>query len=204
MTKDDNLLSNLRRDIAPPGDLEDRVVAALDERGLLDGGNRPGSVVWRPALAAAASIAILVVGVVLGRVTAPATVPAGTLTGAETDVYALLLYENPEYDPPTGAEAGTRYREYSQWVAEAYDRRQFITGEDLETSAGWLISPARNGPTVTPATTVAEGAPLSGIFFIRADGPEHALELARQLPHLAHGGKVVVQKTIPTISPPGD
>lgn len=201
MTQDDPLLSRLSRDLDPPADLEDRVVTALDERRLLGGHRRHGST-RRLALAAAASVAILAIGVVLGRATAPSTAPAGTLTGAETDVYALLLYENADYVPPTGAEAGTRYREYSLWVAEAYKREQFITGEDLEAERGWLLSPSGDGPRIESAATVEEAAPLSGIFFIRADGPEHALALARELPHLSHGGKVVVQKTVPTVTPP--
>lgn len=198
-------LAKLDREIAPPVELEDRVVGELSRRGLIGDGHPEERLGWRSmraALAAAAAVAVLALGVLIGRVTQePGAVP-GTLTGAENDLYALLLYETPGYDAPSAAEARSRYSEYSRWVGEAYQRDQFVTGEDLEVGEGWLIKPTPNGPVVESASAVAAGAPLSGIFFIRADSAEHALELARALPHLRHGGQVVVQKTIPTVEAP--
>jgi hypothetical protein len=187
--------------MTPPDGLEDRVVEALEQRGLFGAPmlRRPA---LRLALAAAAGVALLAFGITIGRFSVESQTPGGTLTGAETDVYALLLFENESYDAPAGAELMSRYSEYSHWVAQARERDQFITGEDLEVSEGWLIQPSQAGPQVEPATTIAENAPLSGVFFIRADNPDHALQLARELPHLMHGGKVLVQRTLPTTSPP--
>ncbi len=191
-------------DAAPPDDLEDRIVAALNERGLLHDaarspGSRPGWRMMRASLATAACAALLAIGVLIGRHT---TEPPLSLTGAESDLYALLLFETDGYDAPSGAEAATRYGEYSRWVYDAVQRGQFVTGEDLVADSGWLLVPSPEGPTASKGVASAGGAPLSGIFFIRAESPEQALELARALPHLKHGGQVVVQKTIPTDTPP--
>ncbi|MDX1556615.1 MAG: hypothetical protein R3212_11355 [Xanthomonadales bacterium] len=202
MPGDDKLLSSLPREILPPEELEDEVVNALAERGLLGGPARKQPFRWGIPLAAAASVGLLVLGALIGRATAPADFLEGTVTGTDNNVYALLLFENPGYDAPEGPELMARYGEYNRWVATAYQRQQFLAGEDLEASEGWLIGPSESGPVIEPGVALEHGAPLSGVFFIRADHPEQALELASALPHLNHGGKVVVQRTVPTVSPP--
>lgn len=186
----------LDRELSPPPALENRVVAALRDKDLLLPGSRNlrfGWRVMRASLAAAACIGILGIGVLIGQAITPAA-----LTGAETDLYAVLLYETENYDRAEGDEALQRYSEYSQWVAGARAREQFVDGHDLVVERGWRID-----PTGTVETTGSpEAAPMSGFFIIRAEGPEQALSLVQSIPHVAHGGTVVLQKTIPTATPP--
>lgn len=204
----EDLSNKLPVEMAPPDELEERVVDALYDRRLLRRESppvRPQQAGWRMmryALATAAALALVAFGVLLGRATLE-TAPGGTLTGAEDNLYALLLYETPGYDRPGAAEARLRYDEYSQWVGEAYAREQFVTGEDLEVDRGWRVTPGTGAiPIIEPTGAQAPAAPLSGIFFIRANDPDEALDLALTLPHLRHGGEVIVQKTIPTVTPP--
>lgn len=196
--------SRLAKEIESPPGLEDRIVNVLSSRGLIRRErSRARTLGWRgvqAALAAAACTALVAIGFFLGRITNDG--PGSVLTGSARDLYALLLYETEGYDRPTGAEAMTRYSEYSRWVAEARHRKQFVTGEDLDVDRGWLVMPSPDGSAVEPATSVGGDAPLSGIFFIRAKDMEHALELAQALPHIKHGGSVLVQKTVPTDTPP--
>lgn len=198
----DEALRALAQEMTPPAGLEERVVASLSERGLLSdaGAPAPAAARWRAPLAVAACLGLVALGMIIGRMTG-SPVPT-SLTGAETDLYALLLYETDGYDRPSGAVAAQRYGEYSRWVADARRREQFVTGEDLVVERGWLLTPSGGEPTVTEATALAQGAPLSGIFFIRADDAQAALALARELPHLKHGGSVLVQKTQRTDVPP--
>lgn len=201
----------LAREMPPPPELEDRVVAALHRRGLLvgEGGGTGTGGPWlrlRPWAAAAAATLLLVAGAAAGRLSAPAAtdpVAPAALTGAATDLYALLLYETSGYseDPAGQAEL---YSAYSAWVREAVVRDQFAGGEDLEVARGWVLESDPDGEEVTPGVSPEGGPALSGLFFIRADSHEQALELARELPHLRNGGQVVVQKTLPTASPPGN
>ena len=193
----------------PPAELEDRVVESLLRRNLIRPSSRqlaiaPGARVWGTLLKTAACFALVAMGVVIGRMSLAGgpTAPAA-LSGAETDLYAFLLYETAGYDRPLGDEARGRYQEYSRWVAEARQRGLFVAGEDLEVERGWLLPPAGGQAQIVNATSISADAPLSGIFFIRADDDEQALDLALELPHLRHGGRVLVQKTIPTDSPPG-
>ena len=184
--------------------MEDKVVKELLAEGLIQrhrASSGTGSS-WRSIptpVALAAGILLMVVGFGIGRLGGGES-PA-TLTGAETDLYALLLFETEDYIP-TGTDAVARYGEYSSWVAEARRRRQFVTGQALEVERGWLVSSADGQPEVQSATSVGSGAPLGGLFFIQADSPEAALELAESLPHVRYGGSVLVQKTVPTDQPP--
>lgn len=188
-------LARLPGTLQPPGGLEDRVVAELRGRGLLPA--RRARV--RPGLAVAATLAAFALGALAGWLAAPL---GGSFSNPEGGLYALLLYETPGYLPPRGEELTVRYREYSTWVAEARRRGQFVTGEDLEVAQAWRLAPAAGEVMVTSGVAADQPAPLSGLFLVRADAPEQALELARALPHLRHGGQVIVQRTIPTDTPP--
>lgn len=199
--------SSLPVEMEPPIALEDRVVNALVRRGMIRP-DRPVtkySLGWRAvraSLAAAACATILAVGVFIGRASTE-QIPGSltNLTGAETDLYALLLFETDSYDRPSAQEALTRYGEYSEWIALAREREQFVTGEDFDADRGWLIAPEDGGVAVSETVRVAGGPPLSGVLFVRADHHDDALRLARALPHVRHGGSVLVQKTIRTDVP---
>lgn len=202
------LRSSLPVEIDPPASLEDRTVGLLRRRGLLETARARAAVTngWRgvrASFAIAACVAVLALGVVLGRMSVYTESPVpGTLTGAETDLYALLLFETRGYDRPSGAEALARYSEYSEWIAIARERDQFVTGEDLDVGEGWLLAPSASGVDVQQRLVTDQSAPLSGVLFIRAEDSGKALQLAKALPHIRHGGEVVVQKTRRTDLPP--
>ncbi len=196
-------------EVNPPADLEQQVVQELLDQKLirserLGDTTSLGWLTMRASLATAACIAFLAIGVLIGRsaVFGP-SLPTAVLTGAETDLYALLLFETAGYNPPNLSERIERFDEYSKWVAKARARGQFVTGEDLEVDRGWAVF-SSDGALTTELSVSIDGAPLSGMFFIRAKDENHALEIARELPHVRHGGTVLVQKTIPTNVPPSD
>ena len=213
--RDPSPWKDLPHEMSPPPELEQRVTDELHERGLL---RRKESSVRRRLWAAAAAVALLAAGFLLGRST---HVESGSAVGSVETApgkYALLLYETEGYDRPSGPEAVTRYGEYSRWVAEASRREdlaeqvrqvaearargQFVTGEDLRVDEGRVIAPGKAGPRVEPGVEPGASAPLSGVFVITARDYEHAVSLAAELPHLTHGGRVVVQRIVPTEQPP--
>jgi len=89
----------LATEMEPPADLENRVVETLRNRGLIGANLSPVSrhVGWRAmraSLAAAACVALVAIGIFIGRNLQDRELPlAAALTGGETDLYALLLYE---------------------------------------------------------------------------------------------------------------
>lgn len=199
--EENELLRRLPLEAAPPPELEDRVVDALLSRDLLRGRNvaRGSRASWRGGLLrAAAVVALLGAGFVTGRLGALRPSEGGTGGEVAAARYALLLYETEEFRPASGAEEAARYHEYSHWVAWAREREQFVTGEDLAVDEGRVLTPAGEGPTVESGVAPKERASLSGVFLIEASDLDDAVELARRLPHLEHGGQVVVQRVVPT------
>lgn len=198
-----DFLDALQQEITPPSHLQGRVVSALKREGLLpEEQKQPLSMAWlslRVTLAAAACLFVFTAGVLLGRSDNVAIDSAlSSLIGNETDLYAVLLYETQDYSVAGPEEELGLYQEYNRWIAQAREREQFVTGEDLEVDRGWLVAPAAESPRIEPATAIAANAPLSGIFFLRANSDDEVLSLVQEIPHVRFGGQVLVQKTIPT------
>lgn len=196
--RDEPRADSLPLEMDPPDELETRVVRALESRDLLR--QRPAPVPsstprW-VALAAGLAAAFL-----LGRMSAPSPEADGTTpVPLQPAQYALVLYETDDFDRGPG-EARARYDAYSRWVAEARARGQFITGEDLSVD-GYSLSPSGSEILVDATAATSPGAVLSGVFLVTAPDDEGALELARALPHLRYGGRVAVQRVVPTDVPP--
>lgn len=201
---------DLPSEMQPPPALEKRVWKALAQRGLVDEApSTPARLrlrgrFRRPTSSAATLIAaslLVALGFLLGK--AVSRDPVGAPT-PNVEKYALLLYEGRSYDRAEGEELMARYDEYSQWVAKARRRGQFVTGEDLSVEDGWIVAPgeADGPPRQEPGISSSDGAALSGLFVVTAPSYVEAVELARGLPHVRHGGEVVVQRILPTEEPP--
>ena len=149
-----------------PEDLEDRVVAALRREALIVPVMRRH---WTGRVAAAALlIALLVAGPMLVR---PGTAER------PGNMYMLALYSGDAY---VAAAPGVRASEYGRWArsrAQAVVEGAELTGR-----------PALLGSATDP------GSVLSGYFIVRASDDADALAIARTVPHLRHGGTVVVRR----------
>ncbi|MFN7942170.1 MAG: YciI family protein [Thermoanaerobaculia bacterium] len=164
----------------PPPELEDRVVAALAERGWLRREHRPPTSPrrWAPLAAVLATAAL---AFWLGRASAPAR-PAAAPVAAR---FLLLLWEGPGFPHREGADAAL-VAEYSRWARQ-------------ETAAGRLES----GEKLGDASAIAGPAPargdrVAGFFLVRAADLAAAAEVARRSPHVAHGGSVEVRPIVET------
>lgn len=205
-TRPDLAVDGLPLEIEPPAALEERVTARLLERGLIEPGarRRPETrLAARAWLAAVAAALLVTIGFLAGRASdrLPATTPQPG-AGPAPVKYALLLYETEGFRPAERSELLARYREYGEWVAEARNRGQFVTGEDFRVDDGRVIEPSAAGPRVSPGLVPGTAGPLSGVFVVTARDYDQAVELATRLPHLSHGGQVIVQRIDPTEEPP--
>ncbi len=187
---DDRLLSDLLREVAPPSALEERLVGELERRGLLGGARPPRGVragIWRVAASALLAFAL---GLWLG--------PLGDGKAEEAAVenaggrYLLLLYEPRPLD-----RAGVDLvAEYSAWAGELAQSGRLIAAEKLADGE------RRWGALPPPGEMRGEGRPArgepTGFFLIRASGPEEAERIARDCPHLRHGGELSLRPVDPT------
>jgi hypothetical protein len=174
-------LDSLAKVIAPPPELENRVVGALSGRGLLRS-RRPRGVLL--SVAAAAVIVGFIAGIAIGR-REPSTPPA---TAANR--FVLFLEPLPEEIAGDSSHEPARVAEYRAWAKRVRESGRAISGEKL-----------RDGTRVVNPRVwagVVSGDAVGGYFVISARDFEDALSVARDCPHARHGGTIVVRAIDPT------
>ena len=156
--------------------LEQRVVATLRERGLIE---RQASW-WKQA-------AILFGGIALGAASTLLVYQSdgSTQPQAPGKTFMLALYETPNYRPEVDGRASLRAEEYGRWAGSRPKGRAVVTGGNELAGNASVIGPRP-----------AAGAKLAGYFMVQARSQQDALKLARTNPHLRYGGTVVVHETV--------
>ena len=184
---DDELTSELHDELralaagpAPPGRLEDRVVNALQQRGLLQSNRKPGTLWVRWLVPATACVAMFAAGFLLGR-RQPSSLakPAG-------DRFLMLLNRLDDAVASDSRQKTQRIQEYSEWAREQRETGHLEVGEKLNDNA---VELSAAGLTRVPAS----GDLISGYFVIVAPNLDAALVIARTCPHLEHGGRITVR-----------
>ncbi|HEV2687041.1 MAG TPA: hypothetical protein VGV35_00765 [Bryobacteraceae bacterium] len=164
-------LKSLHREVPPPADLEERVVAAIQARQLIRRRAIRKARWWQ----AAAAIVILTVGFGLGRWQPPAR--------QQEPTFVLLLHEEGNWQKPTTpADEQDRVNEYRAWAIQLRAKGQLVQGTKLRDDRHDLD---RNVPT---------GTGITGFFEITARTLDEALAIARTCPHLRYGGQVEVRE----------
>jgi hypothetical protein len=187
-------LAGLPRELLPPANLEDRVVRALAERGLLRSPWRRRRVfLLRAASGLAAGVLLFTGGWLTGR----REVPRPSTTGGGR--YMLLLREDAGFEVPPGGNAEL-VREYERWAVDLRRGGKLEGGEELG-RGGWLLAgegPPRDlsGMGTAPGRDAAQR--IGGYFIIRAADAAQALGIARGCPHVRHGGRIELRPIQPT------
>jgi hypothetical protein len=176
-------LESLAPAIAPPRELEDRVVGALSERGLLRAGKSRGVFL---AAAAAAVLAAFAAGMAVGRREPPAA-PA-----TASNRFVLFLEPLPEEVRGDSSHEPARVAEYRAWARKVHESGRAITGEKLRGGARVI------GPDRAKLAEVSPAGSVAGYFVISARDYEDALSIARDCPRTRHGGTIVVRAIDPT------
>lgn len=167
-------LDTLSREIAPPGDHEDRTVAALKVRGLLGARRRPAALP-RALAAAAAAVLLFAAGTAAGRWSS-----AGAAVSPD---FILLLRAGSETPPESPDEEMRRVNEYASWAQDAR-RRGLLTGEKL----------ADDGRFLGGGSAPGAAEHVQGYFLLHAASYEQAAALAATCPHVRYGGSIEVRR----------
>lgn len=192
---------SLAREREAPAALEERTVRALRQEGLLRAPAPPHAAVGlrrpRPrqvGLALAASLALFAFGMLVGARWWPSSSqPQQQTARADSPEFMLVLrpLPAPAAGEPPGAE-GERVREYTAWAREAR-REGLVGGEKLKDEARVLR--AVGGRLDVAAGDESEaGSGVSGYFIIRARDYDAAVSIARDCPHLKHGGTIEIRQ----------
>ncbi len=177
---------SLSRDHRPPPALEDQVVAALKDRGLV---RLPQAGWWRtlPRFAAAAML-VLAVGFAAGRWTA-ASLPSESVAPR----FMLLLYDTPEREAGRSPETNQALAaEYGAWAGEIARDGHFLAGDPIH-GEGRMLRQVGQRVERFPATETGEEM-VVGYFMIQADDYDQALKIAEGCPHLKYQGGVLVRR----------
>jgi hypothetical protein len=156
----------------------------------------------RVLISAAALAASLLIGVMIGRRPAPqatAQTPPNASAASPKERYVLLLHGPARTTPATPTQAAADsvaeqaiVAEYRAWAMRLRDSGALVMAEKLADDPLTMLTAA--GATQMPRHTADE---LGGFFLIQADSAE-AFRIARECPHLKHGGTVQVRRIQPT------
>lgn len=180
------VLDGLPAEDEPPAALEQRVVAALREQGLLRGPRRLRSLP-RLAVAAAAGAALLAAGWIAGSARSSSLPVPGTAlpAAAPQPTHLLLLRAGDGYRAaPTPAAVRERVAEYRAWARRESRAGRLVDGYRLAYDAEIVTA----GGDVPPSTREVQG-----LFLVIARDLEAAVEMARGCPHVSYGGAVEVR-----------
>jgi len=163
---------DLPRELPPPPALEDRVVMALADDGLLRE-LAPRRRRWW--MHTAAAVLLFASGAVAGAMWDGGGAPA-----APGQPRFLLLLEGGE---PVSPEEEMRIVEaYRAWAGGLRNAGRFITGERLGPAA-----------TVVPSAAVDDANRLQGYFVVSAPDLADAAAVAKASPHVVRGGRIIVR-----------
>jgi hypothetical protein len=186
-------LDTLSREIPPPEALEERVVAALRDEGLIRQaeGSAPGpparsGSIFRPAAMAAGVLLMALLGFAGGRLTAVAP-------EAPRADYMLLV------KPAAGGsvrldadEELERFKEYSAWYGSLASRGEMVGGEKLTDEPGIVLEGGSDGGGARERS--GSGGEIEGYFLIRAGSDDEARRIASSCPHLRYGGVIELRR----------
>ena len=165
----------------------------------------------RAAITAIGLAASLLIGVMLGRgsggrsdgapltPTAPGGTTVTTSMNSTQERYVLLLH-GPARNRGTAADIAADsaneqalVAEYSAWAGRLAGEGKLLAGEKLADDPLTML--VANGTADVPRFTADE---VGGYFIIQAADSAEAYRIARDCPHLKHGGTIQLRKIEPT------
>lgn len=163
-----------------PPRLRRRIEASLESGGLL----RPAAPARRNFVGAIAALAASVAGFATG-VTVGEGRRSDPAESSESSRFAFLLLA-----PAAGVAPVDDVEEHRQWAASLIRAGHRVSGEALA-EQGTIVDASDT------AVAATDGA-IAGLFIVSASDQAEALRIAKTLPHVIHGGQVVVRRVIPT------
>ncbi|MEQ9402411.1 MAG: hypothetical protein RIM99_02395 [Cyclobacteriaceae bacterium] len=177
-----NLFERLDREASPPKALEEQLVAALKNEGLLTKSITMNTYLkWAASLAAA--VLIFLSGIFYQQSQQTVSAVSENIIIEPTRGYALLLHEDENFTPGDPMEM---FNEYSMWMENTFARGVKITGQELKNEATIVL---------TDQISLADNQNrrTTGYFLLEADSMEEAIEVAKENPHVKYGGIVEVK-----------
>jgi hypothetical protein len=102
--------------------------------------------------------------------------------------FMLILRENPQdFAQVTPDEMQRIIERYSAWSEALAGRGRLVDGIKLQEEGGRVMSRTGGKTRVTDAAYAEAKEVIGGVFIIRAEDYDEAVQLAEDCPHLEHG-----------------
>jgi hypothetical protein len=167
------LLASHRVPGDPPRELEERVVASLRGRGLLQPVRSSARIVRRLSWLAAASVLFA-----MGMLAGVAFERREVAVASDRPRFALMLYGDTAAVRVTSAEIAASVRAHQEWARRLASTGHTVSGEKLGDRATAIGGSA------------PLGSALQGFFIVGARDEAEAVEIAKSMPHK---GSIVVR-----------
>lgn len=159
-----------------PATMEDQIVNALINKGLIQKNMQTSKPLWRYLGGAAAAAILFLAGFWIGQTDSASSSPSG-------ETYLLLLHEKQGSIPADDPEIS---QEYGNWARSLPAKNAFIEGSELDNQIR----------VVGPWDPKDDSDVSTGYFMIRASSLEEAAKVANGCPHIGHGGSIEVRKVL--------
>ena len=109
--------------------------------------------------------------------------------------YMLILHDPVgQFDDVSPSEMQTIIEQYGAWAGSLAERGRHAGGKKLTEDAGRHLQ-CRDGETTVVDGPYAEAKEVvGGYFMIKAESYDDAEAIARECPHLAHGGRIEIRQ----------
>ena len=109
--------------------------------------------------------------------------------------FMLLLHETPSnYADFSPEDIQKMIQDYTAWRAGLQDNDKLVGGEKLKDEGGKHIISANGEMRVTDGPFMEAKEVIGGYFAISAADYDEAVEICRDCPHLAYGGKIELRE----------
>ena len=102
--------------------------------------------------------------------------------------YILLLHEDPsEFEQISPEEIQAIIARYTEWKDRMVEEGFMISGEKLQDGTGRVLRKVEGRTTITDGPYTESKEVIGGLFMIRAENYEQAVEIAHGCPHVDFG-----------------
>lgn len=109
--------------------------------------------------------------------------------------YLLLLHETPtDYSSMSPADLQAVIAAYSGWAQEMTERERLVEGHKLTDEGGRLLKLEDGALDVVDGPYLEAREIIGGLFVLRAESYDEAVELAGSCPHLRYGGRIELRQ----------
>ncbi|WP_262246719.1 YciI family protein [Parapedobacter soli] len=114
--------------------------------------------------------------------------------------YLLVIHRDLTSDQPrpTAEQMKSALKPYQHWVATIADQNKLVAPPKRWDTDGRVIQAKADGLAISEGPLATGDRSIGGLFLVKADNYEDAVELAKACPIIQYGAVVEVRMAVPT------